>query len=195
MAAPKDREQVVSGVTPDNALDKFNSLVNEMQSNPEVAAKLGPTTVGNPYNLGARVLTADKWKDKMIKRATAAGEDWLNGVLNPSRNPREAAIKANAKRKDKLAKAEADEKWLKAMNAVDEEATIDTIKKVGSSGFVAGIQAREAKITKKIEKLQPLIASVAATIDAMPDATEANREARMLTNLKLMREVGKKMAG
>jgi hypothetical protein len=39
------------------------------------------------------------------------------------------------------------------------------------------------------------VAAVAASIDAMPDATEADRVNRMTTNLKLMKEVGKKMVG
>jgi hypothetical protein len=195
MAVPKDREPVVTGVTAENALDKFNGLVSDMQSNPEIAAKLGETIVGNPFSLGSRVLSADEWGDKMVKRASNASADWLNGVLKPRKNPKEAAIKANAKRKDRLAQAEKDEKWLKAMQNVDEEETIATIKAVGEQGFKSGIEARAGKIKKKIEKLQPMISAVAATIDAMPDATDTDREKRMLTNLKLMREVGKKMAG
>lgn len=195
MSAPKDRVPLVSGVTAENAVEKFNEAYSQVKNNPEAAALLGPTTVGNPYNLGSRVLDAARWKEKQLKRAAAAGEDWLAGVLAPSRNPREAAIKANAKRKDRLAKAEADEKWLKAMNAVDEETTIATIRAVGSSGFVAGVQAREAKIGKKIDKLQPIVATIASTIDAMPDATEADRVNRMTTNLKLMKEIPKKMMG
>jgi hypothetical protein len=195
MAVPKDREQLVTDVTPENALDKFNSLVSDMEKDPEIAKKMGETIVGNPFSLGSRVPNASDWSDKMVKRASAASDDWLNGVLNPKKNPKEAAIKANAKRKDRLEQAEKDGKWLKAMNNVDEEETIATIKAVGAAGFRAGVEARAGKIKKKIEKLQPLVAAVATTIDGMSDATEADREKRMLTNLKLMKDVGKKMAG
>jgi hypothetical protein len=195
MAAPKDREPLLTGVTAENALEKFNELTAKTKENPELLNTLGPTTVGNPYNLGSRVLSAGEWKDKQIRRATAAGEDWLKGSLAPRRNPKESALKADGKRKDRLAQAEKEEKWKKAVSAYDEEERIATINAVGSSGFVNGITARSGKIGKKIDKLQPLVAQVAATIDAMPDATETDRVNRMTTNLKLMKELPKKMAG
>jgi flagellar biosynthesis/type III secretory pathway protein FliH len=145
--------------------------------------------------LGSRVISPEAWAAKQQSRAVAAADDWLQGVLHPTSIPSEAAIKANAKRIDKLAQSEKEGKWLKAMQKVNPDEMYEIIKAVGSAGYKSGIEARKVKIERVVKEMQPLVASVAATIDAMPQATDADREKRLIAGRRLMIEVGKKLRG
>lgn len=145
--------------------------------------------------IGPRVISAADWTKKQQTRATAAAEDWLQGVLNPTADPIQAAIKADGKRRNALAEAEKEGRWLKAMNKVNPEVMMEVIKNVGSEGYVKGLAARAPKVAAAVERLQPLVAELAKSIDAMPQDTDAQREARMLAALRGMKGIGKKLVG
>ena len=188
-------KDITGEVSLDNVIGSFNKVVDYLQNTTDVKTFNTPHGKGNPVTLGSRVLSAAEWATKQVNRATAASDDWLNGTLHPKVLPNEAAIKANAKRIDKLAEAEKQGKWLKAMQKVNPDDMYEVVKNVGAAGYKAGIEARKTKITKTIADLQPLVASVAATIDAMPQATDSDREKRLIAARRLMIEVGKKRLG
>ena len=139
-----------------------------------------------------KVISADKWKDKQIKRAVAAADDWLEGVKAPSRDPIEAAIAAKAKMIDKHAAAIKAGKWEKNLKKSSAAEIVDIVTKLGSGVYSAGVEARDKKISRVTSELQPLAQGVSDTIQAMPDGTDAEREKRLTSARKLMIEVGKK---
>lgn len=150
---------------------------------------------GNPVSVGSRVLTPDEWAEKQRKRAVAAAADWADRVRRPKRDPIVAALNAAEKRKDKLLKSIDEKKWEKAMEKVDKDLMYKTIEKTGAEGYRRGIETRAEKVAARVKELQPLVMEVAKTIDEMPNATDADREARLLAARKLMIEVGKKRRG
>jgi len=150
---------------------------------------------GNPVSVGAPVIEADAWASKQLRRAAAAGADWKEGVLHPRRNPVDAAIKAAGKWADRLQSAIRDKKFEAGLKQVDVDAMYATIEKLGEAVFVQGIEAREAKVRAKIAKLRPLVLALKQTIDAMPDATDADRVKRLLAAREGMLLIGKKMRG
>jgi hypothetical protein len=181
-------------------LDNFLEYFAEVRAKMEVDEKFRKEIVvgkpdGNPIALGPRVLAPEDWSKKQVEAAKAGATRWIEGFRHPSRNPVDAAIAADAKRKDKLAKAEAEGKWLKKMKKVNVDEMISIAEKVGSSGFTVGITAREEKIKRVVGELQPEVAALATAIDKMPDATDADREARMLAARRGMIAIGKKRAG
>jgi len=173
----------------------FRAVLDDQEKNPEKYAFLGETTMGNPIPLGPRVITGEEWAAKQSARAQAAADTWLVNVKRPRKNPVEAAIAADAKRKDKLAAAEKANKWSKAMAKVDVDEMYATIGNVGSGAYAAGIAARTGKISKVYKQLQPMVAALAATIDAMPQTTDAEREKRLLAARRGMLEIGAKRIG
>jgi len=191
----KEVKDITGDVTLENLTASFNKVADTLENNPDSLNFNKPHGKGNPVMLGSRVIDPVAWAAKQSTRAIAASEDWLQGVLHPTSIPSEAAIKANAKRKDKLAQAEKEEKWLKAMQKVNPDEMYEIIKAVGSAGYKSGIETRKVKIERVVKELQPLVASVAATIDAMPNATDADREKRLIAGRRLMIEVGKKLRG
>lgn len=193
---PKKKELQIPEVNLKNIDKIFRGVLDELEEHPEKFEKiLGEGEAGNPITLGSRVIDSDEWAKKQTERAAAASGEWLKRTLKPRKHPIQAAIKADAKRKDKLAKAEAEGKWLKKMKLVNEDEMFETIKKVGEQGFRSGIENRSHKINRTVKELQPMVAAAAATIDAMPDATDADREKRLLAARRLMIEIGKKRAG
>ncbi len=141
---------------------------------------------------GSRIPSADAWSKKQIERAAAAGNDWLDGTLNPRRDPVAAALAANDRRVARIQQSIADKTWEGAMKRVDAAATEATIRAVGAQGYANGVRARTDKIQSAVARLQPLVAAHVATIDALPAKSDADMEARMVANLRGMRAIGKK---
>jgi len=148
---------------------------------------------GNPVT--RKVKSATRWADQQIKNAQAAADDWLDGVKNPARNPIEAALAAKGKFVDRLNKAIAEGKWEKGLAKSSQAEIIEIATKVGTGAYSTGVGARETKIKRVIGELQPLVQAVSDSIQAMPEATDADREKRLLSARKLMLEVGKKRRG
>lgn len=153
------------------------------------------TLPDNPVTVGTRVLDAEEWARRQLEGAAAAGSRWMYGVLHPRRNPVAAAMAANQKRKDRLAQAEKEEKWLRSMERVDVDEMYRTVEAVGEAGYTAGVANREGKIKKKVAELQPMVEALAKRLDEMPQDTEAQREAKMIAAKRGMQEIGRRRRG
>ena len=171
----------------ENPVAFFHGLV-ELRKNGQDPKELG-IIPGNPVT--KKVKSADRWAKQQIDNAVAAGDDWLDGVKNPSRDPIEAALAAEAKWEDRLKQAIADKKWAAGLKKSSAAEIIEVAEKVGTGAYTTGVSARESKIKRVVKELQPLVQSVSDTIQGMPDKTDAEREKRLLSARKLMIEVGK----
>lgn len=189
------KKEQKSEVTLDRFDDLFSDILSAVADKTGVADQADLTLPDNPVSPGNRVVDADAWADKMVDRAISASGEWLKGVLSPRKHPIEAAIAADGKRKQRLEEAEREGRWKAAMERVDVDAMYDTIEKVGQSAYSAGLEARRAKVKGKIAKLQPLVLSLAKTIDSMPQDTDQQREARMLAARRGMIKIGKQIKG
>jgi hypothetical protein len=181
---------VLLTVTPENV----GSLVEALL----VVAKTDPTrlpghgyTAGNPVTIGPRVLTGADWAKKQIARAQAAGADWLAGVKAPSREPLAAAAEANARWKNSVQAALAEDRFLKGVKSADEASMYATIEAGGAAVFTEGIRRREAKITRKVAALRELVLAAVTALDKMDTSTDAARKAKMTANYDAMKAVGK----
>lgn len=173
----------------------FRGLLDRMDKDPELVKDMTSEHKGNPITLGARVLSPEEWADKQVKRASDAADAWLEHVQKPRRDPIKAALAASAKRANKIREALEQKKWDKAMAGVDEDLMFEIIRKRGAAAFRAGIEDRKAKVSARTKELQPMVTALAKSIDAMPDATDADREKRLLAARRGMIEIGKKRRG
>ena len=148
---------------------------------------------GNPVT--RKVKSADRWAKQQIENAEAAGDDWLDGVVNPSRDPIASAIAAKDKWQDRLEKAIKDGKWEKNLAKSSHAEIVEIAKELGTGVYTNAFGARKKKIRRVVGELQPLVQSVSDTIQGMSDKTDADREKRLLTARKLMIAVGEKRAG
>ena len=148
---------------------------------------------GNPVT--KTVKSADRWAKQQVENAEASGDDWLDGVKNPSRDPIEAAIAAEEKWEDRLAQAIKDKKWSKNLKKSSHAEIVEIVDALGTGVYTNAFSPRAKKIRRVVGELQPLVQAASNTIQGMPEKTDAEREKRLLTARKLMIEVGKKRAG
>jgi hypothetical protein len=139
---------------------------------------------------GPRVPDAATWANKMVTRASNAGQDWVNGALNPRKDPVQAALDANDKRIANFQKSVAAKTYEGSLRRVDPAQTAATITAVGAQGYAQGIQARKGKITASIQRLQPLVAAHVAKMDQIKVTSDADAENKMIQNVRGMRQVG-----
>lgn len=142
-----------------------------------------------------KVKSPDRWAGQMVDNAEKAGDDWLDGVKNPSRDPIDAALAANDKRIDRLQKSIKDKKWEKNLAKSSHAEIVEIAEAVGTGAYTGGVAARRKKIRRIVGELHPLVQAVSDTIQAMPDKTDADREKRLVNARKLMIAVGEKRAG
>ena len=172
----------------------FQHSLALIAADPAVRESVGKAQVGNPITVEI-VPSAEKWAKKQIDRAVAAGEDWVQGMQNPSADPKAAALAAKGKWKENVTKAVANDAFAKGIAKYSVDEAIETAIKIGAAGFANGITARTGKIQRVIADLQPKVAALKRTISAMPQDTEAQREARLLAAKRGMQEIGKARQG
>ena len=153
--------------------------------------KTNPVTPG----IGSRVLGADAWFKRYVKSAGDAATDWEERTLTPRKDPIQAAIAANGKRKDRLAQAEKDEKWLKTMNKRTVNDVFEGVQAVKAAGYASGVDAKKAKAERRIKELQPLTESLAKSLDQLSTATKKDRGDKMLAARDGMLAIGEKLRG
>jgi len=189
--APKAK---AAPVTLDNFLACLAVNMAKVAANPDAFAG-SKATVGNPVTLAPRVPEAGTWAAKQIQRTMAAGAAWKEGVMHPKKNPVEAAKAANGKYKAKMAAALQADSFLKGLGNVDVDEMYRVIEATGEEVFTGAVQRREGKIRHRIEEIRDDVLALATTIDAMPQDTEAQREARVIANLRGMKAIGQKRRG
>jgi len=173
----------------------LDAHLNRVMHDPEYVKEITADRQGNPITLGPPVISPEEWADKQVKNASAASSTWLKNVKRPRRNPLDAAIAAGPKRAEKVRQALEDKKWEKAMSAVDEAVMYQVIDAVGADGYRRGVEARKAKVMARAKELQPMVTALKLEIEAMPDVTDADREARLLAARRGMIAIGKKRRG
>lgn len=171
------------------------AALDRVEKDPDFVREITSERQGNPITLGPPVISPDEWADKQQKNATAAAETWHKNVQRPRREPIKAALAASEKRANKVREALEQKKWDKALEAVDEDVMYEVIRQTGAEGYRRGVQARAAKVKAKVTKLQPMVTALKLEIEKMPDATDADREARLLAGRKGMIAIGKKLRG
>jgi len=145
--------------------------------------------------IGSRVLGADVWFKRYIKSATDAAGDWEERTLTPRKDPITAAIAANEHRKDRLAQSEKDEKWLKTMQKRNFNDVAEGVQAVKAEGYSSGVTAKKAKAERRIKELQPLVETLAKTLDGLSTDTKKDRGEKMLAARDGMLTIGDKMRG
>lgn len=175
--------------------DTFSKDLDAVLQDTGAADAKDLTLPDNPVSVGTRVLDPVEWAKRQLEGSAAAGERWMYGVLHPRRNPVQAAIEANQKRKDRLAKAEQEEKWLHSMERVDIDEMYRVIEAVGPAGYTQGVANREGKIIKRVAELQPMVEALAKRLDEMKQDTDAQREAKMIAAKRGMQEIGRRRRG
>ena len=174
-------------------IKQFHETMKRMTSDEEFAKEVLVQGKGNPITLGPRVKTAADWVDDMVAGAKSRSKRWLENSLRPRKDPKKAALAAKGKYESNVRKALEEKRWDDGIEGYDEKAREEVIANVGTSGFERGIETHKPKAVAKINKLRPMVAALAKTIDDMPQDTDSEREARMIAAKDGMKEIGRLM--
>jgi len=135
------------------------------------------------------VKSPENWINKQLARVRVAGEDYKNGVQAVTENPATKALAANAKRIKKIQDSITAKTWEKKMQKVSLEDWKKKAATVGADRFIPGVEANVDKIESFVRAFQPKLENLTAQVKAMPDTTEAERDARVLAQVRGLRKL------
>ncbi len=144
---------------------------------------------GNPGPDGSRMAA------KLVSRAQAAAADYVYGVQNPKRDPKQAAVAAKGKWANNVRQAIENDSYGKGVQKYDLAEAKDIATADGGAAFTTGISKRAAKIERVMNQLAPQLAGISSRIQQMPQDTDAQRDQRMMENLRAMRALGRARKG
>jgi hypothetical protein len=152
---------------------------------------------GNPIQLGPRLPSAKDWADEQISGAQNKAQKWLTNTTHPKKNFKEEALKPAAveRYKNSMRKVIEEDRHAGGMKLVDVDETINVIEAGGSSPYSEGVSRRRAKIERRVEELHADRLALANHIDGLPTSTDAERETKMVSNLRGMKAIGSKRRG
>lgn len=132
-----------------------------------------------------RILSPEEWKKRQIGNLKAVGEsNYTVGIAHPRKDPIAAGIAAEPKFQNAMKKALDEERRKKGLEKVSMADWYKYAVELGKGRLVEGVEKREAKVESFIRAWQPILLDHVAKIDSMADATDKDREERMLANLR-----------
>jgi hypothetical protein len=143
----------------------------------------------------ATIPQADAIASKMIAGAQNAQTAWLNGVLNPSTDPIDAAIAAAGKWASNVQAAVAKGSYAAGLRKVDKAAMAASITAGGGAAYSAGIASRKDKITNAIARFRPMLVTAVNSVRALPNNTAVDAENRAVAMIRAMRKAGDQFKG
>jgi hypothetical protein len=141
----------------------------------------------------AKLITPEESVKRMIEGAGNAAGRWEQGIQNPRKDFKTAAIAAKDKYVKRTQEALADDRWAKGMGQVDSSAAIATALARGGGSISEGMRARQPKILRRVTKYFGLLAPHIDAMDRLPTTSAADADNKMLANVRGMRDIGKKM--
>ena len=132
-----------------------------------------------------RVISPAAWAERQIKTLQAVGEsNYKVGITKPRKDPIEAGIAAEEKYAANTKKAIDEGRRAAALAKTDMATWYKYTSDIGAGRLVEGVVKRRAKVDKFVTTYQPMLVSHLASIDALDDVSDADREERMLENLR-----------
>lgn len=132
-----------------------------------------------------RVLSPEEWTKRQIETIKAVGRtNYLAGIATPKADPIARGIATEGKYAAATRKAIDEERRKKALEKTDMATWYKYAHDLGADKLVDGVTKREPKVRKFVTAWQPILTSHLATIDALAEETDSDRETRMLENLR-----------
>ena len=182
----------------DDMADAIEHVKQLMEEDPEWREELevGRPT-GNPITLGPRLPPPEEWAQLQVKGAQDNADKWLARTTHPKKNFKEEALRETSRRRfhDSMERVLSENRWEGGMALVDESEALAIVAKRGRDVYVRGVADRTDKILRRVKELHADRLALAATIDAMPVATDSEREAKMIANKRGLEAIGRARRG
>lgn len=126
---------------------------------------------------------AAKWS----QRTQGAAQDYVDGVARTDVDPTQRAVAAKARMRQRVLEAIDTGKWEQALTKVGKAGWQAAVASKGGAAFTAGVAAAESKVATAFGPLLQFEKGLQATVQAMPNNTDADRNNRMLAWVNGMR--------
>ena len=128
--------------------------------------------------MARRRLTAQEATDRLVAGAQASVQRYVDGIKNTDVNPLERAAAKAQKAAAGYADAIASGRWVKGLQSSSKEEWMANATSGGGSLYTAGIQAKKAKIQRKLGPALETTYNVADSVASMPTDTVQQRIAK-----------------
>lgn len=127
---------------------------------------------------------AAKWS----QRSQAAAQDFVDGVARTDVDVVSRAVAAKSRMREKVLAAIDSGKWENQLQKVGTQGWKAAVAAKGSGAYTAGVQAAEGKVRTAFGPLLSYEQGLQATVQSMPNNTDADRNNRMLAWANGMRQ-------
>lgn len=143
----------------------------------------------NPATI-QRVPSPEEWVSKQIRTLEAVGEqNYRAGITRPRKNPIQAGIEAQGKYEAKMRDPAVLARRKTALEKTNMDEWAAMAERIGAGRLVAGVTERRYKVERFVAAYVPKLATHLREIDALPAITDADRERRMLENLRGLKKL------
>lgn len=125
---------------------------------------------------------------KWARNASAASADFVEGAQRTDKDPTALAIQNKSRALAGYQDAINSGRWEQALRSAGKSGWLEGIVTKGATNYANGVQQSEAKVAAAFGPLFSHISNVQRTVQAMPSNTDAERELRMLTFIRGMRQ-------
>ena len=147
----------------------------------------GEAPPANPPTV-TRLVNAADWVEKQLRNIQAVGEvNYREGITRPRKDPIAAGIAAQGAYEAKMRDPAVLKRREQRLRQTNMEEWAAMSERIGASRLVAGVVERKFKIERAVGALHGKLSAHLQRIDAMPNVTDADRERRMVENLKGLR--------
>jgi len=132
-----------------------------------------------------RVISPEDWKKRQLDTLKSVGRtNYLQGIASPKADPIARGIETEDKYAAETRKAIDAGRRKAALEKTSMSEWFKYAHDLGADKLVDGVTKREAKVAAFITSFQPMLTTHLAKVDALAEETDADRETRMLENLR-----------
>jgi hypothetical protein len=133
--------------------------------------------------------------ERYLQGVGNAGGRYVEGMRNPRRDPVQAAVRAAGKYKQRVIEAANEGRYEAGVRQQNYAEGVEAATSDGGNAYVSGATRRAAKVGRAMSRLAPLLGGVSQAVQAMPQDTDQQREARLVAARRAMIAVGKQYRG
>lgn len=149
--------------------------------------KWGEYPPPNPATV-TRLIDPASWVEKQLTTLQAVGAtNYSTGITRPKKDPIKAAIDSQAAYEAKMRDATVLRRRVIGLQKTNMEEWAHNAETLGAVRLVDGVVQRRPKVERAVSELHRKLTTHLSRIDALPNVTDADRERRMVENLRGLR--------
>ncbi len=153
----------------------------------EGGRRWGEYPAPNPATV-TRLIPPTDWVQKQIDGITSVGAtNYAAGVARPKRDPIKAGIDSQPAYEAAMRDAKVLKRRVTGLQKTSMDVWVLQCETLGAQRLVDGVVGRRAKVERAVSELHRKLSAHLSRIDSLPNVTAADRERRMVENLRGLR--------